>query len=205
MRSNYSILIAMLAATLLSPGIRAADSPGPEDGVFQSQLRAVYLEPNHTTTFGYGSNLAGKLYPELSGEWFLGPPWSTELTLGAGTDFSLTDGDSIRLWPLTWTVKYQFARPAGLGPYLGAGLHHTWSSLNTIPSNHSGIDSSSTGWLVQAGADMRLTPSWFVNADVRYLGGLEPRNLLYGTYFPGAGRYKIDPFLVSLGVAYRWH
>ncbi|TLY68022.1 MAG: OmpW family protein [Gammaproteobacteria bacterium] len=204
MRSNSSILIVMLAATLLSSGIRAADSPGPEDGVLQLQLRAVYLEPNHTT-YGYSNNLAGKLYPELSGEWFLGPSWSTELTLGAGTDFSLTAGDSIRLWPLTWTVKYQFARPAGFGPYLGAGLHHTWSSLNTIPSDHSGIDSSSTGGLVQAGADMRLTASWFVNADVRYLGGLEPRNLLYGTYFPGAGRYKIDPFLFSLGVAYRWH
>jgi outer membrane protein len=192
-----------IGASFLVPETRAtAQEVGRDDSDFQIRVRAIYLNPNRPVTLF--ENLAGNFYPELSGEWFLLPGWSTELAIALPTDFNLSDGPTIRLMPNTWTVKYEIpsAQPA-VHPYVGFGLDYSRLSLNTHNLlDHDSIDSSSIGWVAQAGADAQVAPSWFVNLDLRYLGDLEPRSLQGPSHEYMGTRYKIDPFLVGLGVSY---
>lgn len=199
-----SIAIPMtIGASLLVPGARAtAQEVGRDDSDFQIRVRAIYLNPNRPVTLV--ENLAGNFYPELSGEWFLLPGWSTELAIALPTDFNLSDGPTIRLMPNTWTVKYEI--PSGepaVHPYVGFGLDYSRLSLTTHELlDHDSIDSSSIGWVAQAGADAQVAPSWFVNLDLRYLGDLEPRSLQGPSHEYLGTKYKIDPFLLGVGVSY---
>jgi outer membrane protein W len=52
----------------------------------------------------------------------------------------------------------------------------------------------------QGGLDVLLSRHWVLNADVRYLGGLEVN-------YSGTGylqQLSIDPFLFGVGVAFRF-
>jgi outer membrane protein len=199
-----SIAIPMsIGASFLVPGARAtAQEVGRDDSDFQIRVRAIYLNPNRPVTLV--ENLAGNFYPELSGEWFLLPGWSTELAIALPTHFNLSDGPTIRMMPNTWTVKYEIpgGQPA-VHPYVGFGLDYSRLSLNTHELlDHDSIDNSSVGWVAQAGADAQVAPSWFVNLDLRYLGDLEPRSLQGPSHEYLGTRYKIDPFLLGVGVSY---
>lgn len=195
---------AVLVAALLSPCAPADESSGGE-GTFQLGLRAVYLHPQGSPAGAY-SSISGKVYPEVEGEWLFGRSWSTELAIGAPTDFSTTgfDGAAIRLMPITWTAKYRFAPESRLRPYLGVGVQYTRSSLEGgYPNNYTTIESSTAGVAAQAGLELRASAGWYVNMDIRYLAGLEPRT---GTEQSGLGgeQIKIDPLLYGVGFSYRW-
>jgi outer membrane protein len=165
-------------------------------GIFQLGLRAVYLDPHNPVAPPPPEiDMSGKVYPEIFGEWFLARSWSTELSIGAPTNFSVTNdaGIGIRLTPIILTAKYHLLPGSRVQPYLGAGLHYTQTSLVHVPqSTYPKFPSSTTGFVAQVGVDLRTASSWYVDADIRYVSGLEP------------GGYKIDPFLYSLGVSYRW-
>ena len=182
-----------LAGAFLSPCV-AADQTSSGVGIFQLGLRAVYLDPQNPVRSD-GASMSGKVYPEIFGEWFLGRSWSAELSIGAAKNFSVSNsaGIGLRLMPFTLTAKYYFLPESHLRPYLGAGLQYTRSSLVDVPANTYGsIDSSTSGFVARAGVDLRIVSNWHVDADIRYLNGLE------------AGGNKIDAFLYCLGVSYRW-
>jgi outer membrane protein len=192
-----------LAAGLAAPCAAADETPGGGNGIFQLGVRVVYLSPQ-SAPIGSASSISGKVYPELDGEWFLGPSWSTELAIGAPTNFSTNafDGAAIRLMPISWTAKYLFAPDSRVRPYLGAGVHYTRSSLaGGAAGNFTTIDSSSVGVVAQGGLELRASPTWCVNLDIRYLS-LQPGT---GTAQGSTGQdVKIDPLLYSVGIGYRW-
>lgn len=196
------LVAAALATGLGSPGVPAEEIPGG-DGNFQLGVRAVYLSPQ-SSPLGSGSSVSGNLYPELDGEWFLGPSWATELAIGAPTNFASNafDGAAIRLTPITWTIKYLFAPASRIRPYLGAGLRYTHSSLTGgAASNFTTIDGSTFGVALQGGFEFRASSSWCVNLDVRYLN-LQPGT---GSAAGGSGQdLKLDPLLYGVGISYRW-
>ena len=183
----------------------AADDSVQNETAFQMRVRAVDLLPTHHPVLAESDDLHGGEYAEFSGEWALPGSWSTELAVAGPSSFGLSDGNAIRLWPVTWTAKYEVAALSYFHPYLGVGAHYTHSSLEkAVPADRADIGSSSVGWVAQAGIDGRFTANWSANLDVRYLGNLEPRSLSNGVSFPPAGVYRIDPMLIGIGVAYRW-
>ena len=204
---SIAIVIAMaivIGASLFLPGAPATaqEVVGRGDSDFQLRVRAVYLNANRPAILI--DNLTGKFYPELSGEWFLTPGWSTELAIALPTDFDLSSGQTIRVMLNTWTVKYEIpsVEPA-FHPYVGVGVDYSRESLNTHSLlDHDSVESSSIGWVLQAGADARVGGSWFVNVDLRYLGDVEPRALQGPSHQYTGAQYKIDPFLLGLGVSY---
>ncbi len=196
-------MTAVIAASLYPIAHAADDSTDQGERAFQLRLRAVYLQPTRRPVLDSADDLDGGAYAEFSGEWTLTPQWSTELSVGSGGSFGLSDGNSIRLWPSTWTAKYEVSATSYFLPYLGVGAHYTRSSLGSAV-NADEIGSSSVGWVAQGGVDVRFAPNWSANLDLRYLGNLEPRNRLNGLGYPGGSVYRIDPLLIGIGVAYRW-
>ncbi len=198
---------AALASALLAPRVPADETSRGSPGVFALGLGVVYLAPANPI-LSDGTSMGGKLYPQISGEWFLGRSWSTELALGTPTNFGVTNFGvklgGIRLMPNAWTTMYRFAPESRLRPYLGAGFHYTRSSLiDQGPSNYTRIASSTVGAVAQAGLDVPASPNWHLKVDIRYLAWLEPSS---GTVQGGLGAqpYRIDPFLYSLVGSYRW-
>ena len=81
-------------------------------------------------------------------------------------------------------------------------MHYTRSSLaGGAAGNFTTIDSSSVGVVAQGGLELRASPTWCVNLDIRYLS-LQPGT---GTAQGSTGQdVKIDPLLYSVGIGYRW-
>jgi outer membrane protein len=192
----------------------AAAQPGFDgwEGQFQLLVRGVWLEPQNR---GASQNppqlhLDGGLYGELSAAWFITPDFSMELSLGQVSSFdarieggqaSVTSGP-IRIMPNTWTLQYGFAPGNAWRVYLGAGLHYTSLSIHAPGSEVLTIENSQHGWVLQAGGDLRIAGGWFANADIRYLGGLEPVITMKQAPYTVTG--YINPLLLSAGIGFRW-
>jgi len=196
---------------LISIGARAEGFDG-WSGPFQLLLRGVYLDPrNHSVSQNPPElHLEGGLYGELSAAWFMTPLFSMELSLAQISSFNSSivggpvpiESGPIRLMPNTWTLQYNFAAGSALRPYVGAGLHYTTLSIQPPGSEVINIENTQLGWVLQAGADLRVAGGWFVNADLRYLGGLEPTMSVKQPAYTITG--YINPLLISAGVGYRW-
>lgn len=200
MRSLVQIVV--LGLTLGASGIALADDAAgaatQNSGWWQLRARGVYLHPS-SSALAY-TTISGAAYPEVSAEWSVGSSWSAELAIATPTNFSLqSGGEAIRIMANTLTAKYLFAPTPAFSPYLGVGLHYT--SLSLVRGGIDSIDSSKVGWVAQAGMDVNVGGNWFVNADVRYLGNLDPSGRLAGA----PRTVKIDPTLIGVGFSYRWH
>jgi outer membrane protein len=200
---------------LLTPFSARAGGTGFDgwEGAFQVLLRGVYLDPqNHgATQYPPQLHVDAGFYGELSAAWFMTPLLAMELSLGQVSNFgsrietagTAVDSGPIRMMPNTWTLQYRFAEEGAVRPYLGAGLHYTILSIQPVVVNSTyAIDRSNLGYVLQGGLDVRLTRGWFVNADLRYLGNLQPQVTIDGGTHRITG--YINPLLFSVGVGIRW-
>jgi outer membrane protein len=211
-RRAGSIAIGIVGALI------GGNAPGAQEGFdgwggqFQLLLRGVWLEPQNRSASQSSAqlHLDGGLYGELSAAWFMTPDFSMELSLGQVSSFdshleggqaSVTSGP-ISIQPYTWTLQYGLAPGSSWRVYVGAGLHYTSLSIHPPGSEVLTIESSQHGWVLQAGTDLRIAGGWFANADVRYLGGLEP--VITMKQPPQAITGYINPLLLSAGIGFRW-
>ena len=110
-----------------------------------------------------------------------------------------TPAGSVRLRAYTLTAKYHFLRRWRVSPYIGGGAYHSQQSLDT-KYTIVGLDSSSNGWVAQAGLDCRIASRWFARVDVRYLGDIGSTALdVTSRKIP----LSITPVIVGLGVGLR--
>lgn len=204
------LILGSMATLMLPPCTQAGDATPDWNGgpyEYQLRLRGVYLYTGNIDNFG--DHLEKRTYPELSGEVLITSRWSTELALTVSTNYRLSNAQAgfplgslggIGLAAQTWTVKYNIEPQETFRPYVGFGAHYTLVSRNYY-DRVVGISSSSSGWVAQAGLDARLSEGWYFNTDIRYLGGLEPYDLISGSR---QSQYKIDPFLFGVGMAFRF-
>jgi outer membrane protein len=196
--------------SLLAFSARAQNGLDGWNGPVQLLLRGVYLDPENRSGAPQELHLDGGFYGELSAAWFMAPVVSMELSLAEVSDFnsrieqsqSALNSGPIRLMPNTWTLRYHFAPGNALRPYLGLGLHYTSVSISPVVGTETlAIESSKTGWVLQGGTDLQIARGWFLNADLRYLGGLDPHMTLdASTRITG----YINPVLLGAGVGLRW-
>ncbi len=232
---RLSTLALATAATLAgyAATASAADDSGWTDGSFQLRVRGVWAATDSSSdafSLNTGTTPPGlfpvsqdqlkvssTFYPELLGEYFFTPNWSTELAIAWPSNFDVKfEGNKVgntKLMPNTLTLKYQFNPTGDFRPYLGAGGAYTTIGNQHIyvpavaasyAANNLETDSNhKLGFVGQAGFDYRLARSWFANVDVRYLS-----NITEDVYQQGTGtkvtQLKLQPWLLSLGVSYRF-
>jgi outer membrane protein W len=184
----FAMVSLGLGAAMLSHQV-LADTLGSDESLGRIEIRArgVY--------FSASSPVSSQAYPELSAEFFMTRRWSMELTRGHSQfDVQCCDIDqSYALTAWTWTVKYNFLPEQVVDPYLGFGWHHT-DIIGAANTHFSGFlyPGTNNGAVAQAGFDVRPSRSWALNVDVRYLDSFY------------AGRFKVAPYLISIGAAYRF-
>jgi len=109
---------------------------------------------------------------------------------------------STRHLPPTLSAQYHFNTGTAYRPYLGAGINYTYFfDEDTESSLGEDIDlGDSWGIALQAGIDLAVTDSWFVNAEVRWVN-IESTARLDGDRL---GTVEIDPWTFGMNVGYRF-
>ena len=223
-----SLRASLLAATVLAAApVLAADLPvrkaptfaAPESfSHWQMRLRALAVLPQENLKFDghadFNGYISNSYVPELDITYYFTKNIAAELILGTtphkvrGTEaLDKTQIGKTWLLPPTLTLQYHFTDFGAFKPYVGAGVNYTFF-LGTSPARVANGGTTITqfkldnafGLALQAGADYMVTKNWGLNVDVKKLwlrSDFTANNTL-------TGKATIDPWLVGVGVTYRY-
>jgi len=133
------------------------------------------------TTSGVAVN--SDTMPEVDFTYMIDKNWGVELILAyTDHDISTTSGGlsgldniiSAKVLPPTLTLQYHFSPDSNIRPYVGAGINYTHffdeKLTGPIKTLSDDIDlQDSWGLAAQAGVDIDIDDTWFVNLDVKYI------------------------------------
>jgi outer membrane protein len=172
------------------------------------RLRAISIIPNVSTNntlsaLNVGVNNA--IVPELDLTYMIRDYLGVELILGTSrhqVTSSLGNLGGVNVLPPTLMLQYHMNHQGSIRPYVGAGVNYTYFYNNglNVGGQPISITNHSFGPAVQAGVDVQVTKSVFVNADIKKIWMRTDASL------GGAplGRLDIDPVVVGLGVGMRF-
>lgn len=127
-----------------------------------------------------------------------------------GTTGAIGDLASTWVLPPTLTVQYHFRPRAHVRPYVGAGVNYTifWNekasaALRSAVGPTRVHLKDSVGWAAQAGVDVDISRTLFLNLDVKYID-IDTRARLDTT---ALGRQRVhvalDPLVFGVGLGMR--
>ena len=226
-RTTAAAAFALAGAVLAGAPTQAADinkaaplaykAPAPveEQSPWQIRLRLLGVFPQDSgSVHGVaGSNLdiSDSYVPELDITYYFTKNWAAELILGvtphtingAGSIASLNKIGEVWLLPPTLTLQYHFTDFGAFKPYVGAGINYTFF-FNQKAYSADSIDVKDTfGWALQAGFDYMFDEHWGLNVDVKKLF-LKPDFDVVVAGQALSGKADLDPWIVGLGVTYRF-
>jgi outer membrane protein len=171
-------------------------------------------------TPGANGTVSDSITPELDITYFFTKNIAAELILGtthanvkgAGSVLSGTGRlGSTWVLPPTVTLQYHFTDFGAFKPYIGAGVNYTFfygekHGGTTLPGLYKFRIQSAPGLAAQVGFDYMLNKNWGLNVDVKKLW-LQPTakgNVASTVGAPVKTRVKLDPWLVGVGVTYKF-
>jgi len=173
------------------------------------RVRAVHLDSANKDSTGLDLSINNKVIPEVDFTYFFSPALAAELVLTYPQKQTIRSGGAdigtLKHLPPTLTLQYHFAALSGLRPYLGAGVNYTrFSNVNFDPAVQAALQptlsKNSFGLALQAGADYEVAQNVYVNVDVKKVQ-IRTDVKSAGTK---VGEFKVDPWLVGVGVGYRF-
>ncbi|CAB3670925.1 OmpW/AlkL family protein [Paraburkholderia rhynchosiae] len=184
----------------------------PADGIHAGdvlvRLRAISIEPEvHTSgtlsSLGVGVNNA--LVPELDLTYMIRDAIGIELILGTSRHHvtsGLGDLGGVNVLPPTLLLQYHFNLAGMIRPYVGAGVNYTYFYNDGLSVGSEGIQvsRSSFGPAVQAGVDVQITKTVFLNADIKKIW-MHTDASVGGS---SLGRLDIDPLVLGIGVGMKF-
>lgn len=209
--------IALALGLACATGAQAQDFKTKEAGDILVRGRGVAVLPQSsntaiTTQSGAATglkvgNISNSFVPELDFSYFFTDMIAAELILGTTRhDVKTANGiDMGHVWllPPTLTAQFHPFPKARFSPYVGAGVNYTMfygvkSGSNPAVQNTS--YSNSFGPALQVGMDVALGGNWSFNVDVKKLWVRTD----VSTNALKANDVKIDPWLVGVGIGYRF-
>lgn len=182
----------------------AAAQAQADSGDFLVRGRATYLHfQNGQNNLPVKVEAGHRVIPEVDLVYFFADRWSTELVLSYPQTVDIKVGGAgagaVKALPPTLLAQYHFDSLGGLTPYLGAGVNLTLYSSRYVLGGAAKVDSTSTGFALQAGFDYALAPRWSLNVDAKYI------QMDTGVKVGGSkiGTLDLNPTTISLGLSYK--
>jgi outer membrane protein len=201
------LAIALCSLAALSSQVYAQQT---QEGSWLVRVRAVNLDPANKSDpiGGVGApdrlTINSKVIPELDISYFFTPNWATELVLTYPQKQKVSlDGTQIGTFkhlPPTLTLQYHFTPEKTISPYVGAGINYTRISSVDLLNGAATLEKSSVGLALQAGVDFKIDKNWSINLDVKKVQIRSDVNTAAGQL----SAVKVDPWLVGVGVGYRF-
>lgn len=217
-----------MAGGLFMGNVQAADSTLAA-GDMLVRVRGIHVDPNEeyeavSNVVGTKAGVDDDTVPEIDFTYMIDNHLGIEVI--AGTSKHHVGGTRIiegigvadvKVLPPTVTVQYHFDSLFGyqkIRPYMGMGLNYTTfydvdtdSELKAaLGNNNTTVDfDDSWGMAAQIGADYHIDKNWFVNVDLKYID-IETTMTIRksGTVFDGNTDVDLDPYIVGVGVGYRF-
>lgn len=211
------IKAAAVASCLLCAGVPLAahaqvagndQMNGIHAGDILVRLRAISIMPDVRTNQSLSALNVGvnnAIVPELDLTYMIRDSLGVELILGTSRhqlSSSLGNLGGVNVLPPTLLLQYHFNHAGRIRPYVGAGLNYTLFYNNGLNAGGQpiSITNHSFGPALQAGVDVQVTKSLFVNADIKKIW-MHTDASLGGQPL---GRLNIDPVVVGLGAGMRF-
>jgi outer membrane protein len=149
-------------------------------------------------------HVSTKTIPDVDVSYFFTPNIAAELILTYPQKHDVTlDGAKIGTFkhlPPTLTAQYHFLPGAQVNPYVGAGINYTLLSKVSLLGGTGGLEHDSVGLALQAGVDFKLDKNWSINLDVKKVQ-IRSDVTISGAR---ASTIKVDPYLMGVGIGYRF-
>lgn len=204
--TGNSLRVALLA---VAGGLLAPLAVQAQQGPWLVRVRAVNLDSANKDSTGLNLSINNKVIPEVDFSYFFTPQIAAELVLTYPQKQTIrsngADIGSLRHLPPTLTAQYHFTNFGAFKPYVGAGLNYTrFSSVKFSPAVQTALQPSlsrnSFGFAVQAGFDYEFMKNTYFNFDVKKVG-IRTDVSSAGT---GVGTFKVDPWLIGVGIGRRF-
>ena len=222
---------AFLAATVAALALTGTAHAGNAEGKVQIKLLGTAVLPDgkvkSVKNDGAGLVASGavtnteandNVVPTVAIEYFFTPNVSVEticcvtghhVSIASGTLKGVVAVDNIQIVPATFTAKYHFPLGA-VKPYVGAGPS-LFLMINDRPSaavKGLGVTrthlSSELGVAVQAGADIAIGNGYSLSLDAKKYWVSTDATFYTATSTALKTRLKLDPWVLSAGLAYRF-
>lgn len=201
-----TLIIALAALGTFSGQAMAEQSP------WLVRARAVHIDTANKfdTTSALATDsvhVSNKTIPEVDISYFFTPNLAAELVLtypqkhnvhleGAGKI------GTFKHLPPSLLLQYHFTPDAQFSPYVGAGLNYTRISQVDLLDGAADLEKNSYGLALQAGVDFKLDKNWSINLDVKKVQIRS--DLTLSSNGAKLTTVKVDPWLVGVGVGYRF-
>lgn len=216
---------AALAADLPSKKeMAAAPAPVVEEFMpWMVRIRALAFVPQSSANlYAAGTPIDGTLkvsntvVPEIDISYFFTKNIAIEAICcvvpakinAKGAVAALGNVGDVVAFPPTVTVQYHFTDLGAFKPYVGVGVNYTHYFPNGNGANFANLKvDDSWGIAGQIGFDYMIDKHWAFNVDVKkiYMQPNAQVNLLTaGGAVPLVAKAKIDPWLIGVGVGYRF-
>lgn len=224
--THKAVLGAIALATIAPPAYaQSAGRTGIQAGDVLLRTRTILVAPNERSGAVLpafpGETIAvdDSIMPEIDVTYMATDAIGFELIASTtrhhasgitGTTGSIGRLASTWVLPPTLTAQYHFMPGGKVRPYVGAGINYTvfWNE-----SASKGLEAAvgktgvkmkdSIGWAAQAGIDIDITQTIFVNLDIKYIDidtKVRLRNAAIGTQ---AARLDLDPLVFGVGFGIR--
>ena len=196
-----TLIAIAAAASALTAGTAFAQS---FDGSspWQVRVRAVHLNSDNGGAAGdAGVSINNKWMPEVDVSYYFTPNIAAELVLTYPQKHDVRLGGdkvgSLKHLPPTLLAQYHFTNFGAFKPYVGAGVNYTRFSNVNIADGAVTVKKNSFGGALQVGFDYALDKNLSVNFDVK-------KAFIDTKVSGGIGKFKVDPWLIGVGVGYRF-
>lgn len=205
------LILAVVVVAALAPTVLRA-----EEGKFMVTLRGDYLKPADKSDAIPSLSVAAdaitvstKVIPDLNFSYFFTPSLAANLVLTIPQEHEVELNDTkigtFKHLPPTLTLQYHFLPEGMVRPYVGAGVNLTLISsvdLNVPNVGALDLESSSVGYAVGAGVDIKVGEKLFLNLDAKYVNITSDVTLKANDTKVSA--VEVNPLLLGGGIGIRF-
>lgn len=221
-----SVAFGLVSAVAMMSGISAAQAADSTVGlgagdllVHLRVLGAIPQESGHDTLLNGKIELGDSYVPEVDASYFLTDHVAFEIIAGTtqhsvkdktNTALGTLDLGHVWLLPPTITAQYHPLHRDVIDPYVGAGVNYSIFYNGSGAQNILGQAARVTykdgwGYALQAGANYDLKGGWFLNVDLKKIFVDTKANVnLNSAGNVTYAKVQVDPWIVGLGVGYRF-
>jgi outer membrane protein len=187
--------LAMGALLALAAEVRA------DAGDLYGHLRVINIKPKVSSNIP-GLDVDTRTTAELGLTYFFTREIAGELGVTqAKHDVTLNGANigDIKITPVNLAIQYHWNMGTPFTPYAGAGINFT--SIGSVNLGGIGLDSSSTGGLLQLGANYDLNKQFRLNGDIKKIW---LNSDVFAAGGAKLGDVDVDPWALSVGIAMKF-
>lgn len=215
-----SKMLKVVALSVLFSSSASVLAQQAGEGNWMIRARAVHINPANKSDAvpalavpADAIEVSKKWIPEADFSYFFSKNLAAELVLTYPQKHNVTvtqsaigsfNAGSFKHLPPTLTLQWHFNPEGDFRPYVGGGLNYT-----RISSDHLSVpgvtglhlESNSVGLALQAGFDVKLDKQLYFNVDLKKV---QIRSDVSNDAGAKVSRVKVDPFLLGIGLGYRF-